>query len=424
MTTAAKTVLKTQEAVNKFLEDCRYRGLAQGTIETRGRQLRHFVLEYPELPTEFGPIDRFLTRVIKKKSARYDIRKTLLALYKYLQEHQGITNPIPPGKVGRPKKEAKSLNKLGMGGQTFHSGSTSTSLSTRQAIEDFFASEDITESTAASYRTYLNKLTNAFPDELPTDPGRLERHIKSIEGSPEHRHGSFRVIRALYNFLEKRHRLPVDPQWGVQNPVKQITAPRVPKKLPASLSADEFTRLFAATESDQERALVLLSADCGLRGGEIASLQVENIDQDLLRVKGKTGERQVSISPEVRDTLLAIAPRKGFIFTDNFGHPATVDSLYNLVKKLLKRAGIEKRHMGTHLLRHSFGRNSIVLGADLVTVQKQMGHSSILTTRKYTELAQEEVHEIHQKTSPARQLFLGINGNNHKETENEQDTGK
>lgn len=299
---------------------------------------------------------------------------------------------------------------------------TSTSLSTAQAIEDFFDSEDITEATAATYRTYLNKLQKAFPAELPTKPGPLEQHIKSIEGSPEHRHGSFRVIRALYNFLEKRHRLPVDPQWGVQNPVKQITAPRVPKKLPASLNADEFIRLFAATENDQERALVELCADCGLRGGEIASLQTENIDEDFIRVKGKTGERQVSISPEVRDTLLAIAPKKGFIFTDSFGQPATVDSLYNLVKKLLKRAGIQKRHMGTHLLRHSFGRNSLVLGADLRTIQRQMGHSSVKTTEKYTELAQEEVHTIHQKSSPARQLFL-IN-NNDKESKGEPDPGK
>lgn len=116
MTIETKTAIKTQEAVNKFIEDCRYRGLAASTIEGWTRKLRHFVLEYPELPTEFGPIDRFLTRVIKKKSARYDIRKTLLAFYKYLQEHQGITNPIPPGKVGRPKKPAKNLNKLGRGG--------------------------------------------------------------------------------------------------------------------------------------------------------------------------------------------------------------------------------------------------------------------------------------------------------------------
>jgi len=417
MVTETKTAMKTQEAVNKFVEDCRYRGLAETTIKGWSSHLRHFVLEFPELPLELGPIDRFLTRVIKKKSARYNIRKTLLAFYKYLEQHQGITNPIPLKSAGRPKKPIKSLNKLGRGGQTLPSEQSSTSLSTRQAIDDFFASEDIKESTATWYQGHFKRLIAAFPDELPITPEPLEQHISSIKGSPEHRHGSFRAIRALYRFLERRHRLPVDPQWGIQNPVSQMHAPRVPRKLPASLSLDEFTQLFAATENDQERALLLLSADCGLRGGEIASLQVENIGNEFITVYGKTGERQVSISPEVRDTLLAFAPEKGYIFTGRFG-PHTTKTLYHIVKNLLQRAGIKKRHKGTHLLRHSFGRNSLVLGADLVTVQKQMGHTSILTTRKYTELAQEEVHEIHQRTSPARQLTLGIN-NNHKESQDE-----
>lgn len=116
MVTEAKTAMKTQEAVNKFLEDCRYRGLAPSTIKGWSSHLRHFVLEFPELPLDLGPIDRFLTRVIKKKSARYNIRKTLLAFYKYLEQQNVCQNPIPLMKAGRPKKPIKSLSKLGRGG--------------------------------------------------------------------------------------------------------------------------------------------------------------------------------------------------------------------------------------------------------------------------------------------------------------------
>jgi len=421
MVIEAKAAVKTQEAVNKFIEDCRYRDLSPHTIKSYAGHLKHFVLEFPEVPQEEGMINRFLTRVIKKKSARYNIRKTLLALYKYLQEHQGITNPIPLKSAGRPKKPVKSLDKSGRGGQTaVLPGLSSTFLSTRPAIDDFFASEDIKETTVQWYWGHFKRLIAAFPDVLPTKPEPLEHHISSIKGSPEHRHGSFRAIRALYKFLELRHRLPVDPQWGVQNPVSLINAPRVPRKVPASLSAAEFTCLFQATESDLERALVMLCADCGLRGGEISSLKVESIGYEFIKVTGKTGERQVSISPEVREMLFALAPKKtGYIFTGRFGQPLSVASLRYIVTNLLQRAGIAKRHTGTHLLRHSFGRNAIVLGADLVTVQELMGHQSITTTRKYTQLAQEEVHKIHQKTSPARQLFLGINGNNHQEGEDE-----
>lgn len=116
MTTETKTAMKTQDAVNKFLDDCRYRGLAPSTIGSRASHLKHFVLELPELSTEWGPIDRFLTRVIKKKSARYNIRRTLLAFYKYLDEQHITQNPIPPLKVGRPNKPVKNQTKLGRGG--------------------------------------------------------------------------------------------------------------------------------------------------------------------------------------------------------------------------------------------------------------------------------------------------------------------
>lgn len=116
MVTETKTAMKTQEAVNKFIEDCRYRGLSASTITSYSGHLKHFVLEFPEVPQDEGMINRFLTRVIKKKAARYNIRKTLLAFYKYLQEHQGIANPIPLRSAGRPKKTIKSLTKLGGGG--------------------------------------------------------------------------------------------------------------------------------------------------------------------------------------------------------------------------------------------------------------------------------------------------------------------
>jgi site-specific recombinase XerD len=82
----------------------------------------------------------------------------------------------------------------------------------------------------------------------------------------------------------------------------------------------------------------------------------------------------------------------------------------------LERAGIKKRHMGLHLFRHTFGRQFIAGGGDLVTAQKLMGHSVITTTRLYTELSGEDVHKRHQAASPLRQLKL-----NFKELEDEKE---
>lgn len=112
--------LVTEEAVKQFLVNCRDRGLAVGTISHYSGYLRHFALAFPDgLPWSWVDIERFLNRIIKKKSARPAFKKALQALYSYL-EKQGLgKSPIPPGRVGRPPKVRPTFSesaKLGRGG--------------------------------------------------------------------------------------------------------------------------------------------------------------------------------------------------------------------------------------------------------------------------------------------------------------------
>ena len=369
-----------------------------------------------EIPWEWSQIDRFLRKVIHKKGARLSIRKTLQALYSYLEKANFGLSPIPKGQVGRPAKlnpEASYSglipDKLGRGGQGPSSGLSSTSLFTRQVVDDFIkAKKDLSPATIRWYEYHFRPFILEY-SELPLKPEPIEQHVFAISSTPEYQAGRFRALRALYHFLERRQRLPVDPQWGVINPFRQLTAPRIPKKLPASLDMGELQALIDVCKSPEEQALIALLADCGLRVGELVSLTREKIQDDFILVKGKTGERQVSISPELRDILLALVP-SGPIFLNPWGQAFKEDGIYYQIKGLLKRAGIKKRHMGPHLLRHTFGRQSIAAGADLVTVQKMMGHSTIITTRIYTELSGAEVHKRHQETSPLKQLKLNFNG--------------
>ena len=245
-------------------------------------------------------------------------------------------------------------------------------------------------------------------EELPRKPEPLERHIFALQSSPEHRHGRYRAIKVLYYFLERRHRLPVDPRWGVINPIREIKAPKVARKLPATLEISELQAVINACQTPQEQAIIALLADCGLRAGEIVSLTREKVGEDLISVIGKTGERQASISPELRDILLSLVPSGPLFLSPWTGQPMNTWGLYRMTNLLLKRAGIEKRHRGPHLFRHTFGRQFIAGGGDLVTAQKQMGHSVITTTRIYTELSGEDVHKRHQAASPLKQLTLNF----------------
>lgn len=293
-------------------------------------------------------------------------------------------------------------------------------MSTAQAVEDLLNSKkDLSPETIRWYTGHFFPFEKEFP-ELPLKPEPIEKHIFALDTTPEYRHGRFRALRVLYLFLERRHRLPVDPRYGVINPIREIKAPKVPRKLPASLDMTELQALINACQTPQEQALIALLADCGIRVGEIVSLTREKIGEDFIFVKGKTGERQVSISPELRDILLALVP-SGPVCLNHLGEPFTESGIYQVIRDLLNRAGIEKRHMGPHLLRHTFGRQSIAAGADLVTVQHQLGHTDIRTTRIYTELSSEDVHKRHQETTPFKQLKLNLN---HKGKEDGQSVSK
>lgn len=203
--------------------------------------------------------------------------------------------------------------------------------------------------------------------ELPLTPEPLDRYIAATPGrrgkepSPETRHGRYVALRRLYLFLEKRRRLPVD-SYGPINPFRMIDPPRVPDKVADSLDISELQRVVDACRTPQEQALIGLLSDCGLRNNEIVTLTRENVGDEFITIKGKTGQKTIDITPELRDTLRMMSA-SGRVFTrPTDGKPYSKYGIWRLTSSILERAGIKKRHMGPHLFRHTFGRQSSVGG--------------------------------------------------------------
>lgn len=97
--------METQPAIQNFIKNCQEKGLAPGTIRAYQSHLRHFALAFPDgLPWEPENIEWFLTKTIRKKDARPQIRKSLQAFYKFLERENIGKSPISPGKRGRPRK--------------------------------------------------------------------------------------------------------------------------------------------------------------------------------------------------------------------------------------------------------------------------------------------------------------------------------
>ena len=136
----------------------------------------------------------------------------------------------------------------------------------------------------------------------------------------------------------------------------------------------------------------------GLRVSEAVSLRVDDVHLDdenpMLRVIGKGDkERQVPLSNrlamelqeylEIREgflaerNLLSTSAGPTLLFCDRYGHPYTAGGVWSMVKATLEGLGIEKRHMGPHILRHTFATRQLQSGVAPAIVKAWMGHSDL-----------------------------------------------
>ena len=162
--------------------------------------------------------------------------------------------------------------------------------------------------------------------------------------------------------------------------------------------------LLQPADNLRDRAILTLITDNGMRAGEVCSLLKHNIKQETVLVCGKTGWREVPISEETRELLLQVAAQSAddYVFHDDRGKPISRFSIYRIVRKHMEKAGIKGPKLGSHRIRHAFGKNFLVQGGDLRSLQEIMGHTDVKTTQKYATLNLTDIIKKHQKFSPLK----------------------
>ena len=191
-----------------------------------------------------------------------------------------------------------------------------------------------------------------------------------------------------------------------------------PLRLPQTLSLPEIKRLLSApTQNTPEglrgRAMLETAYGCGLRVSELVALKAADVDvrAGLLRPFGKGGkERQVPLGDGVRDTLAAYLsgarpkimrgkPPVPFLFVTRQGGPMTRQYFVWLVKSYGRVASVSKT-ISPHTLRHSFATHLLSGGADLRAIQEMLGHASVQTTQRYTQVDVARLREVYDRTHP------------------------
>jgi integrase/recombinase XerD len=247
-------------------------------------------------------------------------------------------------------------------------------------------------STIAWYESKLKPFVISYPN-LPLKPEPIESFLASITGEPHTCHAYFRALRAFYNFICSRtHR---------SNPMDKVAAPRCPHKVMPTLEPAELMRvLFQSQPTDRDRAILTLLIDTGARAAEVATLRWQDVKTDTIYVQGKVGQREIPISDETKRLMSSIRqPGDDYVFMSNRG-PLTRHGIYRIVRRYFTMAGISGPKLGPHRLRHTFGKNYLVAGGDVRSLQLIMGHSHITSTERYSSLALENTIAKHHKFTP------------------------
>ena len=272
-------------------------------------------------------------------------------------------------------------------------------MKTMAAIQAFLHSrraKNLKPRTIEWYEGFLTPFAR-FSPKLPMKPEPIEEFLGGIGGEPETRHAYYRCLKALYRFVCKRHRKP--------NPIELIDPPRCPDKVMPTLEPRETMELLNLADNLRDRALLTLVVDNGARCGEVISLRKQDIKDDSIQVTGKTGQRQIPISDETRRLLLSLASvdaSSDCVFTNVREQPLTRHGVYWIVRAYMTKAGIQGPKLGLHRIRHGFGKNYLVNGGDVRSLQAIMGHKHISTTQKYASLSLSDVITKHRKFSPLR----------------------
>jgi len=193
-----------------------------------------------------------------------------------------------------------------------------------------------------------------------------------------------------------------------------LSTPRAEKYLPRVLSVDEVFRLLdQAPQKDsllflRDKAAYELLYSCGLRVAELTALNLSSIDlhQGLVRVVGKgSKERAVPVGSAAIAALQAyLAARNPVDAEDPLllnarGGRLTPRSVQRLMKKYLLLAGLPT-DASPHALRHSFATHLLDGGADLRAIQELLGHASLSTTQKYTQVSLSHLTQVYDAAHP------------------------
>jgi integrase/recombinase XerD len=265
--------------------------------------------------------------------------------------------------------------------------------------------------TVLAYRRDL-ELFSEFSDKKK-DIASIYQYMVQHKLSPRSQARVISSIRTYYKFCQKK---------GDKIPdLTQLRPPKVDTKLPSALSFHDFEMLIDASrvedpfKSARNHITLTLLFGLGCRVTELIQFSLTDYHESdsWLKVLGKGGkERIVPLTEHLLQELkvylrqvrphLAKSNETSILVNDRGKRPSRVD-IWRWLDAWSKKAGFEKT-IHPHQFRHGCATALLESGADLRSIQKLLGHSSIQTTQIYTSVSTKKMQETIDEHHPLSHL--------------------
>jgi site-specific recombinase XerD len=298
--------------------------------------------------------------------------------------------------------------------------------------------------TLRNYRQALDEFRRWLTEEQrrPTDWAALQRddfrlYLRFLGRNQLRR----AAIQLRFSALRSFYRHLIRAGVVATSPIKHLALPKLGKRLPKFLTAEQTVALLRAPLQELEArqaaaksaaqaaakpaarrrldphafhrdaAILETLYSCGLRISELCALQAGDLDwhEQVVRVRGKgKKERLVPIGAPALEAIRHYWKQCGYAPAGNapvfLAHgrrpfPVRPQVIQRRLKRYLSRAGLDPS-LTPHKLRHSFATHLLDAGADLRSVQELLGHAHLVTTQVYTHLSPERLKRVYDQAHP------------------------
>ncbi|MDE3179700.1 MAG: tyrosine recombinase XerC [Acidobacteriota bacterium] len=275
------------------------------------------------------------------------------------------------------------------------------------------------KSDLVQFRDFLTMRRRGAP-ALPETAGAVEirdflAYLMEHERQKSSAARKLAALRAFFKFLCREGKL-------VENPALAVSTPKAPRKLPRIMTEEETNRLLDRLAAESEAGQFVLLRDrailewlyaSGLRVSELEGLDLTSLrlgdGMVLVRGKGRK-ERIVPFGSKARNAVTNYLPARQALlrgrkspqtalFLNARGGRLSARSIHRIVGKYARLFGPGIR-VSPHSLRHAFASHLLAEGADLRSIQEMLGHASLSTTQKYTQVSIQQLIEVYDKTHP------------------------